>query len=264
MTASPERHDELSQWSDRLAAVCSSTRVITRAAVVAQTASTQDAARRMSAGTPGLVVTAGRQTAGRGRLGRLWADTSHLGVAATFVVPPALRPAPVLAAGAGLALCAAAEDALGHVGMLGLKWPNDLIEAKGSRRKLGGVLIEADDHVALVGIGINVLQQADDFPPELRPRAASLAMLGANASRIDVLCRLTAHLDAWLAAGEKELEAAWTRREALRGHRQAFICSGVRIEGVVEAVDVLRGLRVRTDDGRVVELDALTTSVVKE
>ena len=267
MTASPHRHDhhaELSEWSDRLEAVITSTRLFTRVTVVAETASTQDSARRMSAGSPGLVVTAGRQTAGRGRLGRAWADTSHLGIAATFVVPRAMRPAPLLAAGAGLAMCATAEDALGCTGALGLKWPNDLIEAGGSRRKVGGVLIEADDQVALVGIGVNVLQEKGDFPLELRPRAASLAMLGASTSRIDVLCRLTAHLDSWLAASENDLEAAWARREALRGHRQSFLCPGVTIEGVVESVDVLRGLRVRTDDGRLVELDALTTSVVKE
>ena len=42
--------------------------------VVAETGSTQDSARRLGA-RPGDVVVAGRQSAGRGRLGRRWADT---------------------------------------------------------------------------------------------------------------------------------------------------------------------------------------------
>ncbi len=97
MGSDEQRHDEvhdaegLSKWQSQLEQavhgswVFPGTCPLDRVMVLAETESTQDAAMRLCGGRPGLVVIAGRQTKGRGRLGRLWADTSHLGVAMTFV-----------------------------------------------------------------------------------------------------------------------------------------------------------------------------------
>ncbi|MEE9131785.1 MAG: hypothetical protein V3T84_17375, partial [Phycisphaerales bacterium] len=77
----------LEQWKERLdAVVASDGEVLGRAIVIRETASTQDAARRLGA-QPGDVVVAWRQTAGRGRLGRRWADTREDGVALSIVLP---------------------------------------------------------------------------------------------------------------------------------------------------------------------------------
>ena len=68
----------LDQWPDALEATiarCASWRSVT---VVRETASTQDHARNLHVGD---VVIAGRQTAGRGRLGRIWIDTAEDGLA---------------------------------------------------------------------------------------------------------------------------------------------------------------------------------------
>ena len=59
-----------------------------------------------------------------------------------------------------------------------IKLPND-IQLYG--RKVAGVLVEMRarekaPHVAIVGIGINVNQSVEDFPPELQNRAISLAI----------------------------------------------------------------------------------------
>ena len=59
-----------------------------------------------------------------------------------------------------------------------IKLPND-IQVHG--RKVAGVLVEMRaqekaPHLAIVGIGINVNQSLEDFPPELRNRAISLAL----------------------------------------------------------------------------------------
>ncbi len=59
-----------------------------------------------------------------------------------------------------------------------IKLPND-VQLYG--RKVAGVLVEMRaqekaPHLAVVGVGINVNQSLEDFPPELRNRAISLAI----------------------------------------------------------------------------------------
>ena len=72
-----------------------------------------------------------------------------------------------------------------------IKWPNDVVDAFG--RKLGGILVELDaahDRVrhCVVGIGVNVNQRLEDFPPELRGAAVSVRLLaGRPVERVPLL-----------------------------------------------------------------------------
>ncbi len=160
--------------------------------------STQDIAKQ--AASPGLVVVARRQTAGRGRLGRSWADTAHAGLALTLTLDGAdAIDAGVLSIGVGLAACQACESVLSSTAQaapttpptppdvgalparseptfLGLRWPNDVVERQRGR-KLGGVLIERSAELFIVGVGINCSQRESDWPDALRDRAASLLEL---------------------------------------------------------------------------------------
>jgi BirA family biotin operon repressor/biotin-[acetyl-CoA-carboxylase] ligase len=255
---------EIQTWADRLEKVIRR-RGITcadRVAVIAETASTQDAALAMSGGRPGLLVLAGRQTGGRGRLGRAWADTEGLGLAATFVLD-AREPA-LLALGAGLAACQAVEEATGGLASVGLKWPNDVVERGGVGRKVAGVLVEQRDGVALLGIGINILQKCEDWPADMQRRAVSLAQLGSRWTRVDVAEVLLAALDRMLRTPAEELAMAWAARDVLLGTRRVFECDGKRVEGVVEAIRPTAFIQVRADDGDLVQLPAMTTSLVKD
>jgi len=86
---------------------------IDRVAVVSETASTQDAARRLSGGEAGLLVLADRQTRGRGRLGRSWHDGGRTGLAATFVLDGSRWDDGELSLAGGVGACMAVECALG-------------------------------------------------------------------------------------------------------------------------------------------------------
>ena len=77
---------------------------LSRAVVVAEALSTQDIARAHGEQVAGVVVAALRQTGGRGRLGRSWADTTELGVAVSMAVD--VRGRDVLARPGVLALVA--------------------------------------------------------------------------------------------------------------------------------------------------------------
>lgn len=253
------------------------TRHIRRIVAVAETASTQDTAAALAGSESGVLVIAGRQTAGRGRLGRVWTQREGLGVAATLAitVPESDRPYLSLAAGVGVAR--AIEDALGldaatAATRLGIRWPNDVVEVS-SGRKLAGILIESRagngraDPVLLVGVGINVAQGVDDWPPELAERAMSIRQLGGSATRAQVLAALVARLDQAVDAAldpsrREELLSAWKSRDVLLGTRAVFELGRARLAGVVESLEPTLEITLRQPDGLLLRLPAATTSLI--
>jgi BirA family biotin operon repressor/biotin-[acetyl-CoA-carboxylase] ligase len=172
--------------------------------VLQETSSTNDAISRIAStdslpSVPeGLVVFAEHQTDGRGQRGNRWESTAGKGLWFSIL----LRPDIQLSDSGRLTIWAmeATSDVIRTT--LGLepavKLPND-IQLYG--RKVAGVLVEmrAQDkapHLAVVGIGINVNQGADDFPADLQDRAISLAMaLGRQVDRQNLAVALLRNLD---------------------------------------------------------------------
>ncbi len=134
----------------------------------------------------GTVLIADRQTGGHGRMGRSFLSPGGVGVYLSILLRPNCKPTKLLhlTCAAAVAMCDAVEKSAGF--RPGIKWTNDLVFEK---RKLGGILTELGlspkgmvDY-AIVGIGINCCQQAEDFDPEIRDIAGSLAM--ASGTQID-------------------------------------------------------------------------------
>lgn len=116
----------------------------------------------------GLIVLAGRQTAGRGRRGAAWFSPAGESLAFSILVRPREAKSlwPRLALAAGLAVAEAIE----RCGVqAGIKWPNDVWIGS---RKVAGILVEAGSDFAVVGIGLNV--NSAEFPPEVAETATSL------------------------------------------------------------------------------------------
>jgi BirA family transcriptional regulator, biotin operon repressor / biotin---[acetyl-CoA-carboxylase] ligase len=237
-----------------------------RVVVVRETSSTQDFAREMAGGRGGFLVVAGRQLAGRGRLGRRWADTSQRGLAMTFVLDPPNTCPERLAIASGLAACRALDGLLGDLGRVGLRWPNDVVQRElggAPGRKLAGVLIERDGPLALIGVGINVLQEQGDWPQELARRVTSLRELGAGCDRAAVAERVIKELDRALGLDDAGLADAWTRHDVLVGRTGAFFHNGVVYRGKIQAIEPTSHVRLLTDGGEI-RLPALTTSMLHE
>lgn len=260
--------DDLHLWSNALEAFIarSTSGRFTRAVVLAETSSTQDAARRLvRPGEHGLIVTTGRQTAGRGRFGRRWADTDDAGLAVTITLPPRGVEPPLLSLLAGIAVAETIEALLPGEALrqssspprVGIKWPNDVLI---DDRKAAGVLVEVVDDLMLLGIGINVTQT--DWPPEIAPRAAALAQIGASANRLAVLLALLERLETWLDRDLDAIEHAFAARDVLTGRTAAFRHDGHRISGRILRIDPVRGLLIETSDGTRLTLPALTTSMI--
>ncbi len=241
-------------WSESLHAILRDAAApVRRIVVLEETESTQDECRRLAGDRAGCLVTTRRQTGGRGRLGRRWADDRGAGVALTLSVAP--QPPERLALAAGIAVCEACEHFAGR--MLRLRWPND-VTADGP--KLAGILVERLDHVAFIGVGVNVNQT--DWTADLAGAAVSLRQLAADPiNRVQVIGQIVQRLTAALGRSDRELAEGFAPRDVLTGTMQTFILGSERITGSVERVDPFHGLVVRTSEGRR-SLPAAHTSLV--
>jgi BirA family biotin operon repressor/biotin-[acetyl-CoA-carboxylase] ligase len=251
--------DEVRRWSEAIdAELRRETRHFRRAIVLEETDSTQEEARRREA-APGDVIIAARQRAGRGRLGRRWHDEHGEGVAMTAVIDPVPAEHQARLSIAAAVAASLAVESLLHT-TVGIKWPNDIIVSRDSAlRKLAGILIEQDDRIAVIGIGINVLQT--QWPDDLRHRATSLHLLGCGASRLDVIIALIGQLDHALDLADDRLVEHFSARDVLRGRKVTLLVDGDVIEGRILRIDPMRELVVRCHEGER-HAPVATTSVV--
>jgi BirA family biotin operon repressor/biotin-[acetyl-CoA-carboxylase] ligase len=212
--------------------------------VVGETGSTNaDVTAAARAGAPqGLVITAERQSAGRGRLGRQWESPPRAGIAVSAllrpvrVVPSRYGWLPLLA---GVALAEAVRR-IAEVDAV-LKWPNDLLV---DGRKCGGILVEAPDGFVVVGIGLNTSLREPELPV---PTATSLALAGAACADRDPLLRavlrsLAEWYERWHdAAGDAEaagLHVAYTFHCATLGREVRLALPGGReVTGTAGGID---------------------------
>lgn len=220
--------------------------------------STNDHARELAlAGAPhGTVVVAEQQTAGRGRQGRVWSAPAGRALTFSALVRPGPTGFEALPLAVAVAVCEACE-ALVPVACT-IKWPNDVWV---DGRKVAGVLIEArpQDGWAVVGIGLNVDTPFEEFPEELRDSAASLrTATGTPVDRDVALDVLLERLAAWSGrvADPLAVANAFRARDALNGHRIAWMTGEGRHEGEARGIDDDGALVVFTASGERVRLDA--------
>jgi BirA family transcriptional regulator, biotin operon repressor / biotin---[acetyl-CoA-carboxylase] ligase len=207
-----------------------------------ETTSTNDRARALAAaGAPhGALVTAGAQSAGRGRQGRTWSAPPGRALLCSLLLRDYDALLPLRG---GLAVADLAGDAAR------VKWPNDVLV---DDRKLAGILVESrpDEGWAVLGIGINVAVDVAGLPPELRRRAATL---GRPPEALEpALDELLAHLALRLAEPASDCLGALRARDALLD-RPVRWAGG---DGVGAGIDHAGGLLVRLHDGSLRTLDS--------
>ncbi len=236
-----------------------------------ETDSTNDVAIELARrGEPeGTLVVADHQRRGRGRGGNSWSSPPGRDVLCSLI----LRPDADARAALAVTLVAAAALSVGLSKLLDVtarvKWPNDVIVGEG---KIAGILAESAtsggrvDHV-VVGMGINVNSLGEDFPEDLRGRAASCRSLtGEPWDRslvlADVLGAIEAYYDRFRREGFVPLTGFYESRLWQLGRRVAFERAGARETGVVLGVAGDGALRVELDGGGVVDLRAERIEVV--
>ena len=174
--------------------------------------STNDLAWDLAAsGAPsGTTVSAEYQSSGRGRLGRSWFSPVGSGLWVSLLIRPdwPLKMAGLLTLGVGVATAGVIAS---YGADSGLKWPNDVL-IRG--RKVAGILTESRTEagrisVAVIGVGINVHQEEENFPPELRDIATSLCIEGCRVSRSELLAGLLNRVEKVLAQEPEDILRNW-------------------------------------------------------
>jgi BirA family transcriptional regulator, biotin operon repressor / biotin---[acetyl-CoA-carboxylase] ligase len=203
-------------------------------------------------------VTAGAQTAGRGRAGRAWVSPAGSSVLASLVLRRSGERTALLPLVAAVAVCEACERFASA--SCAIKWPNDVWV---DGRKVAGILLEGRpaEGWAVLGIGINVATAPDELPPELRETATSLRAAAMSRERPavePVLAELLRALEARLDEDPATIVAAWSARDALRDRSIRWEAG----EGVARGIAASGALVVESDAGTR-ELHAGEVSLVR-
>ena len=216
--------------------------------------------RRARAGQhePTLLV-AERQTAGRGRMGRVW-DGGSVGGAGelpSLMFSLGLPLAPRDWSGLSLAVGVSVAESLDPA--VRLKWPNDLWLA--DDRKLGGILVETASvapaqpgdvapRYVVIGIGINITPRTLGDGGGLSNRPAALQELvpgiDAPAALARVAAALVATVQAFERSGFAPFQARFHARDVLQG-RAVRLSDGT--DGVAQGVNTHGALQVATAQG---------------
>lgn len=203
----------------------------------------------------GALAVADLQTAGKGRLGRVWQSPPGVGLLFSLL----FRPAPPVTPGqVMMAVAVGVADGLAaHLGVAPrLKWPNDILFDGG---KLAGLLGESSTDgggrtLVVVGCGLNVNLSPADFPPPPpggTPATSLLAGLGRPVPRVPLLHALLVGIEARyesLCAGQSPY-ADWRGLCATLGQTVTAQGVGGVVAGVAEDLAEDGSLLVRQADG---------------
>ncbi|HWR40936.1 MAG TPA: biotin--[acetyl-CoA-carboxylase] ligase [Patescibacteria group bacterium] len=222
--------------------------------------STNNVAKKMAFdGCPaGTVIVSEEQGGGRGRLSRGWFSPNGKGIWMSVILRPPFAPmeAPKCTLMAAVAVCRGIEKSVGV--SCGIKWPNDILW---QGKKMVGILTEmsaemdAINHV-VIGIGINVNIDADDFPEEIRPLATSLSLVtGGQVARLELLIAVLQELEDLygrvLSDGFMPVLDEWRSRSATLGQKVDVYGPDRTFNGEAVDIDEDGALLVKTAAGMI-------------
>lgn len=208
----------------------------------------------------GTVVSAGLQTAGKGRRGHEWlADRGMLPFSLLLKNPDHPETVTLCAA---VAVCEALEKRLpGET--LGIKWPNDII-LRG--HKLCGILCESvcfgSSIDIICGIGVNLTQTEEFFRAANIPHGGSVKMLtGTEISDRDGLAEdISRRLYDYTHSGFPAISEKYTSRCLTVGKRIRIIENGKQREAFAEGI-AENGFLICSDEGGRFEVNSGEVSV---
>lgn len=234
-----------------------------------ETDSTNNDAKRCmeEGGAHGTLIVAERQTAGRGRRGKLWESPEGTAIYMTIGMKPEFAPdkASMLTLVMALSVAEAIEEQSGLEA--GIKWPNDVVVNK---RKVCGILTEMileAEYIRCVvtGVGINVNQPS--MPEEIAQTATSLFIeKGDKVSRAALIESVMRHFennyDCFIGSLDlSELKEAYEAKLANKDQLVRVLDPKGEYEGIARGIRCTGELIVELADGSLREVYAGEVSV---
>ncbi len=205
----------------------------------------------------GLCIVARRQTAGRGRHGRIWISEKDAGLYFSIVLRPKIENKflPLIT----LMTAIAVFDALAELYKLApdIKWANDVHI---NEKKICGILAEMSETnrglAIVVGIGINLTSL--NFAPELQETATSIEAEINQTPNAEILLRTLTHfINKFYAElseqnGAETIRAEWAKRSSYFSEKVVRVNLGNEtIYGTTCGLEENGALRVETASGEV-------------
>ena len=203
----------------------------------------------------GLVVLAEKQTAGRGRRGKVWvsplASNIYMSVVWDF------SGAGDTLKGLSLAIGVAVRRALLKLGVadIKLKWPNDIFV---NGKKLGGILLEmigdpSAECSVIVGIGINVLMSessAEEIDQDwIDLQRASSVTISRNELVACLIIETFEVLGNFQRSGFSVYRSEWQAADLLKNQSGTISKDRESVSGIVLGVDNSGSLRMQLSNG---------------
>jgi BirA family biotin operon repressor/biotin-[acetyl-CoA-carboxylase] ligase len=209
----------------------------------------------------GTVIIAEKQTSGRGRLGRTWESYEGKGIWMSIILKPDIPPQAIqlITLAASVSVVNAIKNVTGID--TGIKWPNDIIL---EGRKLCGILTEMSSELdrinfVVIGIGINVSQDVENFSEELRNRAISLKdyIISSNKeilfTRNMIVGKLLTEIEKYynliLKGRTREIIQDWKKHSIIQGKEVVVSGRDGDFTGIAEDLTKEGKLVVRSFDG---------------
>ena len=224
--------------------------------------STNDLAKQISAEKShhGTLIIAEKQTAGRGRKAKNWFSLPGKGLYFTLIIEPPLVPnLQILTLGAGVALARAIESICALI--TGLKWPNDVYIYN---KKAAGILAESitrgtKSMVVILGVGINVNHDPQDFEKELSGIATSLKIsTGKVISREDILAeflrKFTYVYQEIIEGKASQVLKSWLNRALYIGKEVTVVKEKTSITGKVVGLNDAGAMLLRDHSNKIHEI----------
>ena len=205
----------------------------------------------------GTVVIADAQSAGKGRLGRVWLSPAGVNLYCSVVLRPPISPVAacqltflsVVAVARAIEKCSALAPQI--------KWPNDILI---SGKKVAGLLNEMNAETekvnfVVLGIGVNLNMRLAQLGEGLlrHPATSLLEEGGVEVDRAafarTLLTELDQLYDRFLVEGEGAVRAEWLERSAIRGRMVKVDLGNRQFSGQVQGVDPSGALLVLREDG---------------
>lgn len=221
----------------------------------------------------GTAVLAETQIKGRGRLNRSWHSPPQIGLYCSVIIRPQLRieDYPKLTLVAGLSVAYALDRTCRC--LTSVKWPNDIYI---SGRKLGGILTESScstnsafSSFAVVGIGVNINNNKEDFEPGLENKATSILIETGVKSEIQDVFEAIRHellqdVELFERKGFGRILIRWKTKDMLQGKMVCWVKqNGEYISGKAKGPDNEGRLIVQDEYGgkhEIVSGDVLLSS----
>lgn len=207
----------------------------------------------------GTLVIAEHQTAGRGRMQRDWESSQGKGIWMTIIIRPEIAPhqAPQFTLVTAVAVVNAMKACFKNFTPQ-IKWPNDILV---NGKKTTGILTEmiAEENriqALLIGIGINVNQQLEDFPEDLQAIATSVSIEeGQQIERVHLVAKVLDFLehysDHYVKHGFPLIKKLWEESSCTIGSQVRATTLREVVEGEAIAITDSGVLEIRQANGEV-------------